>query len=60
MRNHESCEKRHLLENLVIANFAAKGSPVTLGICGGKIGKKADACENNMTTAITNWESKRP
>ena len=52
--------KWHLLENLAIANFAAKGSPVTLGICGGKIGKQADACENNMTTAITNWESKRP
>ena len=47
--------KRHLLENLVIANFAAKGSPVTLGNCGGKIGKQADACANNMTTPITNW-----
>ena len=50
--------KWHLLENLAIANFAAKGSPVTLGICGGEIGKPADA--NNMTTTITNWASKRP
>ena len=52
--------KRHLLENLVIANYAAKGFLITLGICGGEIGKQADACANNMTSPIINWATKRP
>ena len=49
--------KRHLLENLLIANYAAKGFLITLEICGREIGKQADA--NNMTTPITNWATKR-